>query len=43
MSLVSKKPTEAVTTEIHNKNSITPAHVPIADNCSLWVHVPMFL
>ena len=30
-AFVSRKPTEAVTTEIHNKNSIKPAHLPIAD------------
>src|SRR4051794_12896386 len=41
-AFVSRKPTEAVTTEIQNRNSINPAHLPIADVCSFRVHALVF-
>jgi hypothetical protein len=40
-AFVSRKPTEAATTEIHNKNSIKPDHLPIADAC-FSVHARVF-
>ena len=42
-SLVSRKSTEAVTTDIHNTSSIRPAHLPIAEVCAVRVHAPVFL
>jgi len=41
-ALTRKRIAPAVTTEIHNKNSIKPAHLPNADVCSVSVHVRVF-
>src|SRR5439155_26182379 len=41
-AFVSRKPTEAATTDIHNENSIKPAHRPLADVCSCSLHARVF-